>query len=185
MTSYTTRDRSDLFSITFDFFFFCYRFSEKPLSDSSEEEEQTSSETWRSEETIIARQKFVETNNNNGNTIGNNCNAGSSNISNSNNNNNNTNRKSESGESVVNEISENPVRRKNRTISEELYENFVNKTETHFDVCGSLEKLNSEEERIPSLVSSTGTLVNGVVVVTSSSCGGDACRICVNTPNKK
>ncbi|EEB20241.1 conserved hypothetical protein [Pediculus humanus corporis] len=164
------------------------RFSEKPLSDSSEEEEQTSSETWRSEETIIARQKFVETNNNNGNSIGNNCNAGSSNISNSNNNNNtnnnNTNRKSESGESVVSEISENPVRRKNRTISEELYENFVNKTETHFDVCGSLEKLNSEEERIPSLVSSTGTLVNGVVV-TSSSCGGDACRICVNTPNKK
>ncbi|KAK6620975.1 hypothetical protein RUM43_011278 [Polyplax serrata] len=151
----------------------------KPMSD-SEEEEQTSSETWRSEETIVGRQKLVEANNNTNSNI--NGNAISTHSSNTNNRNGDSNCESDNVE-TVNGACETRVRRKNRTISEELYENFMNKTETHFDVCGSLEKLNSEEERIPSLVSSTGTLVNGSG--TSSSSDGESCRTYVNISNKK
>lgn len=76
---------------------------------------------------------------------------------------------------------ENSVRKKSRTISEELYENYLNKSETHFDVCGSLEKLNSDEERMSSVVSSTGTLVSAC----SPCCAGDSCKVCVNLSNEK
>jgi hypothetical protein len=141
--------------------------------DGEVEEEQTSSDTWRSEHTIVSREKLVEANNNNINSNQNN--------NNNNNVNNNSNSNCESEGETLSVMCGSSVRRKNRTISEELYENFVNKSDTNFDVCGSLEKLNGED-RIPSVVSSTDTLVNGVV---PPSCGGDSCRICTHVNSNK